>query len=232
MNARSVSGVITAPPDLIPHVTNVTLRDTWAGAPVTMVRTRVSQSSPRLNVWRETEAWYRSRRQSGETQTANHSPALVRGDQSGAGHRQEMSAAELRCFEVSLRRKLSERYGPPRDRGGLGHAARRGLCKSVQTLDTGEPSTRRQVRPLSLDLGAGAGARVVPCGRVTVRACDEPYEEFRRAGIGACFRGEQRIQPSVACVITNTECLHWHPDQACNSHVGHCQPMRDEGSKV
>ena len=45
MNVRSVSGMINAPPDLIPHVTNVpvTMRDTW-DAPVTMVRTRVSQS--------------------------------------------------------------------------------------------------------------------------------------------------------------------------------------------
>ena len=40
MNVRSVSGMINAPPDLIPHVT---MRDTW-DAPVTMVRTRVSQS--------------------------------------------------------------------------------------------------------------------------------------------------------------------------------------------
>ena len=43
MNVRSVSGMINAPPDLIPHVT---MRDTW-DAPVTMVRTRVSQPSPR-----------------------------------------------------------------------------------------------------------------------------------------------------------------------------------------
>ena len=214
MNVRSVSGLINAPPDLIPaHVTNVpvTLRDTW-GAPVTMVRTRVSQSSPRLNVWRETEAWYRSRRPSGETQTANHSPAFVSGDQSEAGHRHEMSAAELRCFEVSLRRKLSERYGGARDRGGLGQAARRGLCKSVQTLHSGELRDIRShaPRPLSLDLGGGGGGRprVVPCGRVTVRACDEPYEEFRRAGIGACFRGEntdslqllQRVLSPILCV--------------------------------
>ena len=162
MNVRSVSGMINAPPDLIPHVT---MRDTW-DAPVTMVRTRVSQSSPRLNVWRETEAWYRSRRPSGETQTANHSPAFVRGDQSEASQRQEMSAAQLKCFEVSLRRKLSERYGGPRDardRGGLGQSARRGLCKSVQTLDTREfyspsdLSVRRTARPLSLDLGGGSG---------------------------------------------------------------------------
>ena len=221
MNVRSVSGLIHAPPDLIPHVTNgpVTMRDTW-DAPVTMVRTRVSQSSPRLNVWRETEAWYRSRRQSGETQTANHSPAFVRGDQSEASHRQEMSAAQLKCFEVSLRRKLSERYGGPgdtRDRGGLGHAARRGLCKSVQTLDTREfyspsdLSVRRTARPLSLDLGGGAvgGARIVPCGRVTVRACDEPYEEFRRAGIGACFRGEQYTADNQQLVLSPILCLHW-----------------------
>ena len=115
-----------------------------------------------------------------------------------------MSAAELKCFEMSLRRRLSERYGGSRDTcdtrdrrvtRGLGHVTR-GLCKSVQTLDTREfyspADIRVRARPLSLDLGggAGSGARVVPSTRVTVRACDEPYEEFRRAGIGACFRGE------------------------------------------
>ena len=119
-----------------------------------------------------------------------------------------MSAAELKCFEMSLRRRLCERYGGSRDTcdtrdrrvtRGLGHVTR-GLCKSVQTLDTREfyspADIRVRARPLSLDLGGGAaggaggGARVVPSTRVTVRACDEPYEELRRAGIGACFRGE------------------------------------------
>ena len=190
MNVRSVSGVIPGPPDLIPVSHH---RD-----PV-LVRTRVSHSSPRLNVWRETEAWHRSRRQSGEAGTANQSPASVRGDQSAARH--EMSAAELKSFEVTLRRRLSERYGPLRERGSLGQR-----CKSVQTLDTGERwrdmSHVGRGRPLSLDLGH----RVVPCGRVTVRACDEPYEEFRRAGIGACFRGEQRREGAV-CVRYRQYCV-------------------------
>ena len=34
---------------------------------------------------------------------------------------------------------------------------------------------------------------IIPCHRVTVRSCDEPYEEFRRAGIGACFKGKRTI---------------------------------------
>ena len=60
----------------------------------------------------------------------------------------------------------------------------------------------RRERPHSVELGGlrgrwGAGARgggrgwwgVVPCARVRHRGCDEPPEEFARAGIGACFRG-------------------------------------------
>ena len=68
-------------------------------------------------------------------------------------------------------------------------------------------SSSRSCHRHSLDLGAGGGAvwrgqhrhsldlglvlLPVAGGRVTTRQCDELPEEFRRAGIGACFRGEE-----------------------------------------
>ena len=71
-------------------------------------------------------------------------------------------------------------------------AVPRVMCKSVQTLPS-STSVNYKVRPRPHSLDADCfdvpGHSIVPCHRVTVRSCDEPYEEFRRAGIGACFRG-------------------------------------------
>ena len=43
--------------------------------------------------------------------------------------------------------------------------------------------------PRQFSAGGGVG-RVIPCSRPTPRQPDQPYEEFRRAGIGLCFQGE------------------------------------------
>ena len=211
MNVRSVSGLINAPPDLIPaHVTNVpvTLRDTW-DAPVTMVRTRVSQSSPRLNVWRETEAWYRSRRPSGETQPANHSPAFVRGDQSEAGHRHEMSAAELRCFEVSLRRKLSERYGArvteeawvTRPGGGCVRVSRH--CTVGSSVTSGATPPGLSAWTWGAEQGGGPGW----C-RVAGSGCG-PVTSLTRSSDGRASgpASEVRIQNTVCSVCYRQYCV-------------------------
>lgn len=107
---------------------------------------------------------------------------------------------------MNLRRKVSERYTSQNMTRGLARVSR-GLCKSVQTLPThglchSDTRCYRRPRPHSLDFdnldpgGAGGGVishSIVPCHRVTVRSCDEPYEEFRRAGIGACFKGKRTI---------------------------------------
>ena len=37
---------------------------------------------------------------------------------------------------------------------------------------------------------------VMPRQRVRPRECDEVPDEFRRAGIGLCFTGKERVQPS------------------------------------
>ena len=37
---------------------------------------------------------------------------------------------------------------------------------------------------------------VMPRQRVRPRECDEVPDEFRRAGIGLCFEGKERVQPS------------------------------------
>jgi hypothetical protein len=64
-------------------------------------------------------------------------------------------------------------------------------------------------RPHSVDLGGLARRRpeeavggqhhwlnVVPCKRIRPRDCDELPDEFRRAGIGACFEGSYKCDPT------------------------------------
>ena len=119
---------------------------------------------------------------------------------------EKYDVAQLKSFEMNLRRKVSERYSGNNMTRGLARVSR-GLCKSVQTLPThntchGDGRCFRRPRPHSLDIDnldpGGAGGvishSIVPCHRVTVRSCDEPYEEFRRAGIGACFKGKPIVE--------------------------------------
>ena len=154
MQARAVSG---------------TLLDTCP-APIVMVRARVTRSSPRLNVATPDTRGDLATCPPRDLECAPREPVSP------------YSLGQLKCFEMRLRRRVSEAYG--------GRAGVRARCRSVQTLAPGDQQLPRP-RPRSLQLEGGAGAgRVVPCTRVRVRSCDEPHEEFRRAGIGACFRGE------------------------------------------
>ena len=124
---------------------------TAPGHGVMRVRTRLSSSSVKMNVFDETEDYYRR-------QCRNNS---------------DNELAKLKCFEMSLRRRLSEKY-----------------CRHVaRTRD------RRHVHCVSspnIFLSSVAPVQVVPCQKVQVRAPDEPYQEFRKAGIGKCFKGRRQ----------------------------------------
>ena len=53
-------------------------------------------------------------------------------------------------------------------------------------------------RPHSVDIGGIEGKTsawlgVMPSHRVRVRDCDEPPDEFKRAGIGVCFKGKDKL---------------------------------------
>ena len=54
-------------------------------------------------------------------------------------------------------------------------------------------------RPHSVDIGGierktSAWLGVMPSHRVRVRNCDEPPEDFRRVGIGICFKGKDKFK--------------------------------------
>ena len=82
----------------------------------------------------------------------------------------------LKCFEMNLRQKVNERYRNSQSR----------------VTDRKQYSPRAHCVS-SPNLTFSDTVRVVPCHKVMIRACDEPYQEFRRAGIGACFKGKSRI---------------------------------------
>jgi hypothetical protein len=66
---------------------------------------------------------------------------------------------------------------------------------SVTRVKTREYETQR---PHSVDIGGierktSAWLEVMPSHRVRVRNCDEPPDEFKRAGIGVCFKGRDKL---------------------------------------
>ena len=173
MKSRSVSGHFPSEPHQNQDI------------PIMMVKTRMAQSSSRINVFQETEQFYRK--------------------QFSLDGNEGCNLAELKSFEMNLRRKVSERYsGETRGIARGMTRVPRGLCKSVQTLVTAgnEARCNKKARPHSVDVDTMGvyngghlgmfdvpGHRIVPCQRVIVRSCDEPYEEFRKVGIGSCFKG-------------------------------------------
>ena len=119
----------------------------------------------------------------------------------------EDSLINARIFEAELRTRLREKYSSHKDQeekysnhrdlGGKysSHRDLNHMSKGVQTGPTSVyRATDRRYRPHSVDMGGLARAKgrwsgVVPCQQVRVRECDEPPEEFKRAGIGFCFQG-------------------------------------------
>ena len=176
-----------------------------------LVRTRIKECSSKQDVLLETEEWLRRRRgkavveRNGRVRDYGQNILLQeKGEQLQKCHNKtnknkesKLDLVTIKSFEINLRKKLADKYASHRD---LTH-----LNKSVQTAQivpalVSEPVYRdrdrgyRPVRPHSVDLGGLAREKskwlgVVPCQRVRVRECDEPPEEFRRAGIGVCFKG-------------------------------------------
>ena len=175
-----------------------------------LVRTRMKECSSKQDVFLETEEWLRRRRCQTVVErngrVADYSPNTLLQDahsqnrshnKTNASMGSKLDLVTIKSFEINLRKKLKEKYASHRD---MTH-----LSKSVQTIQTGPgpvagPVYRardrgpRPVRPHSVDMGRLAREKskwlgVVPCHRVRVRECDEPPEEFKRAGIGVCFKG-------------------------------------------
>ena len=54
----------------------------------------------------------------------------------------------------------------------------------------------------------GPWLRIVPSYQVRPRNCDEIPEEFKRAGIGLCFGGKQKLSPCTSPYFSNALCIY------------------------
>ena len=183
-----------------------------------LVKARMKECSSKQDVFLETEEWLRRRRgqlvieRNGRVNDYEPNTLLQNGNgqslkkrevKKDIGMHNQLDLIRIKSFEQDLRKKLKDKYSRHRDltHFSKSHRDLTHISQSVQTLMTGAaPVYRardrgpRPVRPHSVDMGGlarekGRWLGVVPCHRVRVRECDEPYEEFRRAGIGVCFKG-------------------------------------------
>ena len=163
-----------------------------------LVRARMRESTSKQSVVMETEKWLRRRREKVVVERNGrmrqyHSNILLQDTRTTI----EDSLINARIFEAELRTRLREKYSSHKDLGEKysGHKDLDYMSKGVQTGPTSVyRATDRRYRPHSVDMGGLARAKgrwsgVVPCQQVRVRECDEPPEEFKRAGIGFCFQG-------------------------------------------
>ena len=124
-----------------------------------LVTARLTKSSSKVKIFQESSAW------SDLSSSEAYRPVV------GRKNIDTNNLVQLKGFELSLKRKVAERYGGSyRDLRGVGRK-RQSHHKSVQTLRTVSASDlserEREVRrrPHSLDMSHS----VVPCHRVIVR---------------------------------------------------------------
>ena len=171
--------------------------------------------SSKQGVFQETEEWLRRKREQvgleRNGKVKDYCPnALLHNrnkyslsKRTKIGNDNQIDFISISGSEKDHRKKIKDKYSPHKDlpHFSKSHRDLTHISKGVQTVMTGPtPVYRardrgpRPVRPHSVDMGGlarekGRWLGVVPCHRVRVRECDEPYEEFRRAGIGICFKG-------------------------------------------